>query len=82
MTKRPKKLSETPPPAKPYHLTPSEIELLRQDALEMNEVAKAYFAKKAAKASPKSSPPNSVSWWDDVETDAFERRLREIDDKA
>lgn len=31
---------------KPYSLTPSEIESLRQDALKMDEVAKAYFARR------------------------------------
>ena len=34
------------PARKPYGLTPSEIEFLRQDALKMHEVAKAYFARR------------------------------------
>jgi hypothetical protein len=35
------------PARKPYGLTPSEIELLRQDALKMDEVAKAYFGRRS-----------------------------------
>lgn len=34
------------PARKPNGLTPSEIEFLRQDALKMDEVAKAYFARR------------------------------------
>jgi hypothetical protein len=34
------------PARKPNSLTPSEIEFLRQDALKMHEVAKAYFARR------------------------------------
>jgi hypothetical protein len=35
------------PASKPYGLTPSEIESLRQDALKMDEVAKAYFGRRS-----------------------------------